>query len=237
MISFFRNIRQKLLSQNRVTRYLVYALGEIALVMIGILLALQVNNWNETKKNRAFEKEILSLIDQNLLKDSILITAELNDARMGNTLTDSLLKQINLRNYDERLNGWMGKIITFQRFKSQSSAFEVLKSKGIDNISNKELQLVLMEYYDQTLFKVYQANEDVQHFFEYDWVPVAKAQFSSFIYLNKIEPRNPQEFFDDPSTSVLFKMYQDNRSGSIRRMEKALEDISRLRVLIKQQGL
>ncbi|MHA7130700.1 DUF6090 family protein [Algoriphagus namhaensis] len=236
MVAFFRKIRQSLLGQNKVTRYLVYAMGEIALVMIGILLALQVNNWNETKKNRDFEKEILGLIDQNLMKDSILITAELSDARMGNTLTDSLLKQINLRNYDERLNDWMGKIITFQRFKSQSSAFEVLKSKGIDNISNKELQLVLMEYYDQTLFKVYQANEDVQHFFEYDWVPVAKAQFSSFIYLEKIEPRNPKEFFDDPSTPVLFKMYQDNRSGSIRRMEKALEDISTLRVLIKQQS-
>lgn len=50
MISFFRKIRQKLLSQNRVTRYLVYALGEIILVVIGILIALQVNNWNEQRK-------------------------------------------------------------------------------------------------------------------------------------------------------------------------------------------
>jgi hypothetical protein len=50
MISFFRTIRLKLLSQNRVTRYLVYAFGEIFLVVIGILIALQVNNWNEGKK-------------------------------------------------------------------------------------------------------------------------------------------------------------------------------------------
>jgi hypothetical protein len=50
MISFFRKIRQKLLSQNQITRYLVYALGEIFLVVIGILIALQVNNWNENRK-------------------------------------------------------------------------------------------------------------------------------------------------------------------------------------------
>ncbi|WP_348719101.1 DUF6090 family protein [uncultured Algoriphagus sp.] len=51
MISFFRKIRQKLLTQNRVTRYLIYAFGEIFLVVIGILIALQVNNWKEKRKN------------------------------------------------------------------------------------------------------------------------------------------------------------------------------------------
>ena len=49
MIKFFRKIRQKLLGKGKIRRYLVYALGEILLVMIGILLALQVNNWNEEK--------------------------------------------------------------------------------------------------------------------------------------------------------------------------------------------
>jgi uncharacterized membrane protein YgaE (UPF0421/DUF939 family) len=50
MIQFFRKIRQRLLSENRFTKYLFYAFGEIILVMIGILLALQVNNWNEQRK-------------------------------------------------------------------------------------------------------------------------------------------------------------------------------------------
>ncbi len=52
MTSFFRQIRQKLLSQNRVTRYIAYALGEIFLVTIGILIALQVNTWNENRNNK-----------------------------------------------------------------------------------------------------------------------------------------------------------------------------------------
>lgn len=47
MIKFFRKIRQKLLSENRFNKYLIYAFGEIILVVIGILIALQINNWNE----------------------------------------------------------------------------------------------------------------------------------------------------------------------------------------------
>jgi hypothetical protein len=50
MIKFFRRIRQSLLSENKFSKYLFYAIGEIVLVVIGILIALQVNNWNEKRK-------------------------------------------------------------------------------------------------------------------------------------------------------------------------------------------
>ena len=70
MISFFRIIRQKLLQQNRVTRYLVYALGEIILVVIGILIALQVNNWNESRKVRIKEIQLLTNL-QGEFKDNL----------------------------------------------------------------------------------------------------------------------------------------------------------------------
>jgi hypothetical protein len=51
MIQFFRKIRYSLMNQNQTGRYLKYAIGEIILVVIGILIALQINNWNETRKD------------------------------------------------------------------------------------------------------------------------------------------------------------------------------------------
>ena len=57
MIKFFRHIRQSMIRENRASRYLLYAIGEIILVVIGILIALQINKWNENKKEdqRAFK--------------------------------------------------------------------------------------------------------------------------------------------------------------------------------------
>ena len=52
MIKFFRKIRQRLLSENKFSKYLFYAIGEIVLVVIGILIALQINNWNENRKQQ-----------------------------------------------------------------------------------------------------------------------------------------------------------------------------------------
>ena len=72
MIHFFRRIRRALLEDNRFRKYVVYALGEIALVMIGILLALQVNNWNENRKNIATKNvqclELLASLDNDLIE-------------------------------------------------------------------------------------------------------------------------------------------------------------------------
>lgn len=59
MLNFFRRIRRKLIDEGNLKRYLIYAVGEILLVMIGILLALQVNNWNEIRKSNKEELELL----------------------------------------------------------------------------------------------------------------------------------------------------------------------------------
>ena len=60
MIKFFRRIRQKLLTENKVSKYLLYAIGEIVLVVIGILIALTINNWNEFNKERKQERKVLT---------------------------------------------------------------------------------------------------------------------------------------------------------------------------------
>jgi hypothetical protein len=59
MIKFFRKIRQKLVTENKFSKYLLYAIGEIILVVIGILIALSINNWSEKNKNRKQETQIL----------------------------------------------------------------------------------------------------------------------------------------------------------------------------------
>jgi hypothetical protein len=71
MLKFFRKIRQKLLQQNKVGSYLKYAIGEIFLVVIGILIALQINNANEAHKARQSERVVLNNLVQDLQADSL----------------------------------------------------------------------------------------------------------------------------------------------------------------------
>ena len=77
MIKFFRRIRQNLLNEGKTSKYFKYAIGEILLVVIGILIALQINNWNEQRKNKAKEKAILASIHKEFTKNKIQLDSVL----------------------------------------------------------------------------------------------------------------------------------------------------------------
>ena len=92
MIKFFRSIRHRLLKENRVTRYLLYALGEILLVMIGILLALQVNNWNQSIKETKLEYDYLKRLKNDLKKDSSRLNLHMDILNTKADILKALLK-------------------------------------------------------------------------------------------------------------------------------------------------
>ena len=86
MIKFFRRIRQQLLTENKFSKYLIYAIGEIILVMIGILLALQVNNWNENRKLDNRRQEYYGQLLDDLNSDIIFAQNTIED--FGNYIID-----------------------------------------------------------------------------------------------------------------------------------------------------
>ena len=77
-MKIFRNIRKQLAAQNNVAKYMRYAIGEIVLVVIGILIALSINNWNESKKEQAILNASLSSLKINLIKDIENLNKQIN---------------------------------------------------------------------------------------------------------------------------------------------------------------
>src|SRR6056297_1262098 len=73
MIKFFRKIRQNLLMENKTGKYFKYAIGEIVLVVIGILIALQIDNWNNDRNDRKLEKHYVLGLINDLKSDSIAV--------------------------------------------------------------------------------------------------------------------------------------------------------------------
>ena len=92
MNNFFRRIRQNLLSQNSFSKYILYAIGEIILVVIGILIALQINNWNEYNKTVALAQNYILDIRKDLVLDTITFNSAINRVRGTIEHNKSLLK-------------------------------------------------------------------------------------------------------------------------------------------------
>ena len=78
MIKFFRKIRYNLMETGKTGKYFKYAIGEIILVVIGILIALQINNWNENRQKKNLERDYLSEIKENLVRDTLNINKTLH---------------------------------------------------------------------------------------------------------------------------------------------------------------
>ncbi len=98
MITFFRRFRQKFLAEKRLSKYLLYAIGEIALVMIGILLALQVNNWNENRKNKSLLASYTKSLIQDLQQDTIILNELISFATKDSTRLSELQDRLSSPN-------------------------------------------------------------------------------------------------------------------------------------------
>ncbi len=152
MIKFFRNIRRKLLSEGKTGKYLKYAVGEIILVVIGILIALQINNWNIDQKNRKKEQAYLKEIRNNVRQDSLKLIKVLDfnakKARiveaMLQVFVDTLTNEERFKIFNKNANDFT----YYEVFDPVRIAFNnMLSAESIDLIHNIELRKALSEYY------------------------------------------------------------------------------------------
>ncbi|MCR9291053.1 MAG: DUF6090 family protein [Bacteroidetes bacterium] len=161
MIKFFRKIRQKLLSENNFRKYLIYAIGEIILVVIGILIALQINNWNENKKTEAEEIKILS----NLRADLENTLIEYKAAVEFNKLTIAEIGKLqdcqkNNLSYSEELDFSFGVFPHFYFSSAINSTYKSLQTIGIGIIQNDSLKNKIVNVYDVVLTGFVDYNND-----------------------------------------------------------------------------
>lgn len=149
MILFFKKIRQQLLTENKFTKYLFYALGEIVLVVIGILIALQINNWNELKKIRAHEISQLKNIQEDLILD-------IPDTKFNLTYHKLFLEsEQELLNYMMSQDPIPKKPIKYENALGLSlvlvlheSAFNNLRNNNLNVMSNHQLKKEISNHYD-----------------------------------------------------------------------------------------
>jgi hypothetical protein len=168
MIKFFRRIRQNLLSENRFTKYLLYALGEIILVVIGILIALQLNNWNSYNQQRETEVKYLKEIRENLFKDvsDIDFNIDFNKSKLRSN--EIISEYLNGRiDTPDSLAFHFSNLLFATRTLVNMSAYENLKTRGLEIITNDSLRQRITKLYEFDFYNAMDFEAKDDHPFQY----------------------------------------------------------------------
>ena len=133
------------MKSGKTSKYLKYAVGEILLVMIGILLALQVNNWNEDRKLRGNEIKLTKQLLEDAKADSVFFNSRLHIKRSFGTLFNNLIAMNNGKNADSIGKLKLFTIPFFNRLAYQSNLI-TNNPDAYDKITNDSIKVKLREY-------------------------------------------------------------------------------------------
>lgn len=226
MITLFRRLREKFIGEGNVRRYLLYAIGEVALVMIGILLALQVNNWNEQRKAETEEQEIL----MSLYEDLEFAIAESKDMISRDSLDVVIMRDFLLGNdlskYADRPET-IDSLVTVAIWGVGQSTpviqtYNDIKSTGKTVlIQNEEIRnrLTLIEFRSNAIRSSLDDKLIVQQF-QVDEI-VAK-HFDMVTYMEKLETNNTKLSQENDYDTVLSSKEFRNTIASKQRLSRGL---------------
>jgi hypothetical protein len=150
MKSIFKNIRFNLVEKNKKARYLKYAIGEIALILIGILLALSISDWNDKRIEKQKERTTLTELRQSILLDLELLSEGLQTVTKSVSDLEYLQTIITDENYpyNKDLDTLFGVVWGMRILKPNSAFYEDLKSSGLNLIKDDSIRFQIVQLFE-----------------------------------------------------------------------------------------
>ncbi|MFN1835225.1 DUF6090 family protein [Balneola sp. MJW-20] len=207
MITLFRRIREKLIASGSVTKYLLYAVGEILLVVIGILIALQVSNWNQESVTRKLEIDSLKEMKQNLEQDTLILSVFLDQLNDKKEYNREIIEHIeNKRPYEVRLDTLQMEVYYHRGYDTfNTAAYELLKERGFDIIQNDELRKRITAHYTSDLSDIRGIIERLEKIN----LLRAEGMYENFkVFPGSIRPYDYEEALNDPKVYGPFYHFQ-----------------------------
>jgi len=153
-----------MLTENKTSKYLLYAMGEILLVVIGILIALQVNNWNENKKSRKTEIGLLQELKGDLNATMADLVTDIDKAQLYYIFIDSLYKSMTVHKIKNKSTPLLikSRFPNFPLLYPKLGAYEALQNYGINNISNDSLRSDITDFYQLELSRLNRIEQEAR---------------------------------------------------------------------------
>lgn len=141
-MKLFRSFRMNAMSRKRMSKYLLYAIGEIILVVIGILIAISINNWNESKKSRRQLQSILRIYEQDLKMDTTVVSANIQQLEEKQKLFNLLLSDtVTAQDYKDNPTSF-GLAMTHAPFELQNRGYQMLQNYSDDRSTTTDSLVV-----------------------------------------------------------------------------------------------
>jgi competence protein ComGC len=170
MIKFFRKIRQNLLSEGKTGKYFKYAIGEIVLVVIGILIALQINNWNEQNKIDKSINSHLEILKQNLIEDQAQLQNLKENMTENIKCADSSMAQIKtIIPVNNSMKKYLVLLVREFQFSPNTNGIETITQSNEIPSLNTELRNAVLNYYaliERTEEREHISNTQIQSKYE-----------------------------------------------------------------------
>lgn len=149
MLTFFRHLRKRLIESKAIKKYMLYAIGEILLVTVGILLALQINNWNQDRKEYEFESSLLTALRNTIIAEYALIEDVLSGNEQSKNACEILIQHFDQNlPYEDTLNEYFWLANWWWQLNLNHTAFENAKLHGLQFIHDDTLKIQLTRIYD-----------------------------------------------------------------------------------------
>ena len=236
MLPFFRKIRYRLANENQFFKYSRYAIGEIVLVVIGILIALYINQWNKTRLDIQFEKVILSGIQKDLQNEITSLRSHNKGTveRVNRISTLDSLLQGEMPVYHKSFDTLFGAVWGLHLWRMDNKAkYENLKSKGLNTIQVDSIREQLILVYE-TVYPGFEGHLEIE-LFQHENVlhPYYLKHFSNLSFSQSATPIDFESVWKDVQyhniVSYRLKVFQVNQ---FRFYPSALQEMERLQRMI-----
>jgi len=213
MLNFFRRIRRKLSDENSFIRYSRYAIGEILLVVIGILIALQVNNWNEDKKLKKSEIKILKELKRSISRDLKMLNVNIEFEQRKLRYFKTIKREISQDKPNrDSLTTEFALVFQTHFFDEEVGPYEVLKSKGLTLVSNDTIREQIVTLYEKNYVFVEKNQKNkfideryVQEYYSKLFDNIAYADSITDIhYYREIKPHDLKSLKSDKLFNTIF---------------------------------
>jgi len=195
MIPFFRKIRKQFADDNKPLKYMRYAIGEIVLVVVGILIALQINNWNEEFQNKSLEIKALENLKKDLVIQREIILSQQAIENSILTTLDSCSVIMSSTFQPVAIDRFLNILIERQTFIANRVTFDNLGVIGnMVTINNSELRNNIVRYYQELDYTTSVINNNNLY--------RTNSQFGTFVVTNSLEFRLNEDTLLDSNYSL-----------------------------------